>query len=337
MMSYLICSLIFMKFASLVSGSGLGFGNGLDNDLAGFGSDKSLYFLRATETAAFGRFQPSIELRDLQLKEDQFSDNDEPSSTMPLVVVAIPTFNRQHFLLKSLEYVGRQQYPRDRIEVAILDDSPETLEDAEEFLNRVEMLNNYGIKVHYKHRTIIPELGQENIGQKRNSIVRWIKQDLIKNETDFIIIHWDDDDWQAPHRIMKQVLPLMNGQSHMSALDLRTIMVLNENQIYSKWAPNGKKTPMPTMSVNGGTLCYWASVWNDNIQFPNLGCGEDIMFVDRMLNSKIGNEARRVTILDDSDISVIYMRHEGNTWGGLDPSSWLLIPNENLPDRKSVV
>jgi len=52
------------------------------------------------------------------------------------------------------------------------------------------------------------------------------------------------------------------------------------------------------------------------------------MFVDRVINAK-----HRVTILDDSDISVIYMRHQGNTWGGLDPSSWILI-NDNLRPPK---
>jgi len=62
--------------------------------------------------------------------------------------------------------------------------------------------------------------------------------------------------------------------------------------------------------------------------FPNLGCGEDIMFVDRIINAQ-----NRVTVLDDSDISVIYMRHAGNTWGGLDPSSWILIEDHLLPPR----
>jgi len=307
--------------------------SGFDNGLSGFDSDKVLFKLRASQEGEFARYQPAIKLNNLNLENDHFSDKEvEPSSSLPVVVVAIPTFNRQQFLLQSLEYVRRQQYPRNRIQVAILDDSLESIESDEDFEDQVERLNKVGIKVHYKHRTIIPELGQENIGQKRNSIVRWIKRDLIESEQDFVIIHWDDDDWHAPHRIMKQVLPLINGQSDISALDLHTILLLNENRVYSRWAPDGKKTPMPIMSVNGGTLCYWASVWNDNdIKFPNLGCGEDIMFVDRAMNAY--NRTKRVTILDDSEISVIYMRHEGNTWSGLDKTSWMDVPSKHLPPR----
>jgi glycosyltransferase involved in cell wall biosynthesis len=205
---------------------------------------------------------------------------------MPLVVVAIPTFNRAEFLLQSLEYVRRQQYPRERIRVAILDDSLESLEDDEIFLDKIESLNEVGIKVFYKHRIIVPSIGQENIGQKRNAIVRWIKKDLMENEKDVIIIHWDDDDWQAPHRIMKQALPLVTGQSEMSALDMRTILILHENQVFARFAADGRRSPLERMSINGGTLCYWSSIWNEDSKFPNLGCGEDIMFVDRTIGKK---------------------------------------------------
>jgi len=333
-MKFVIFSILLVVSANFNRVSSSGYENGLNgNGLNGFENDKVLLKLRASPNGEFARYQPTIKLNNLNLDNDQFSDRaTEPSSSLPLVVVAIPTFNRQEFLLQSLEYVRRQQYPRNRIQVAILDDSPQSFENDEEFHDKVERLNKVGIKVNYKHRTIIPEIGQENIGQKRNSIVRWIKREVIQNEHDFIIIHWDDDDWHAPHRIMKQVLPLMNGQSDISALDLRTILLLKENQVYSKGTPDGKNAPMPIMSVNGGTLCYWASVWNDNdVKFPNLGCGEDIMFVDRAMNAQ--NRTKRVTILDDSEISVIYMRHEGNTWGGLDKTSWMNVPNKNLPPR----
>jgi glycosyltransferase involved in cell wall biosynthesis len=305
-------------------------GGGPEDEILGFGIDRSLFILRGSENSSFARSQPSIELRDLGLENDVFPINDElsPASTMPVVLVAIPTFNRVEFLLQSLEYVRRQQYPRERLRVAILDDSQESLEDNDAFLDKIDALNEVGIKVYYKHRIIVPSVGQENIGQKRNAIVRWIKKDLMENEKDVIIIHWDDDDWQAPHRIMKQVLPLVTGQSEMTALDLRTILILHENQVFARYAADGRRYPLERMSINGGTLCYWASIWNENAKFPNLGCGEDIMFVDRTVTQK-----RRVTLLDDSDVSVIYLRHMGNTWGGLDPSSWILVPDKNLPPR----
>jgi glycosyltransferase involved in cell wall biosynthesis len=305
-----------------------------DNEIPIFFADRSLLVLRATENASFARYQTTIQLNDLKLpKGELFTEEEQTASvsTLPLVVVAIPTFNRPQFLLQSLEYVRRQQYPRNRITVAILDDSSASLESSEAFLERVELLNEVGIKVFYKHRIIVPEIGQENIGQKRNSIVRWIKKDLITNEKDFVIIHWDDDDWQAPHRISKQVLPLMNGQSDMSALDLRTILILDENQIYSRQQADGRTKAQPIMSINGGTLCYWASVWNEDTKFPSLGCGEDIMFVDRVINSP--TKKYRLTTLDDSDVAVIYLRHEGNTWGGLDPSTWSLLDDKNFPPR----
>jgi len=270
-----------------------------------------------------------IELKFLE-KQLKKQEEDLPSWNLPIVVVAIPTFNRKDFLLQSLQYVKWQQYPRDRIHVAILDDSPESLENNTDFENAIEELEDIGITVHYKHRILYDNI-QENIGQKRNSLVRWVRYEIdLEDESDYIIIHWDDDDWHAPHRIAKQVYPLINGQSELCALDLRTILLLHEDKVYYRWAPEGKNVhqAMPIMSVNGGTLAYWVSIWNEtlNLRFPNLGCGEDIMFVDRIMNAK-----HRVTILDDSDISVIYMRHQGNTWSGLDPSSWLLLRDELLP------
>jgi len=268
-----------------------------------------------------------------ETQEIEYVQFELPSWNLPLVVVAIPTFNRREFLFQSLEYVKWQQYPRDRIHVAILDDSPISFfEDNDDFRMLIKSLEHVGIQVHYKHRTLINNQ-QENIGQKRNSLTRWIKYDIpMIDERDYVIVHWDDDDWHAPHRIIKQVLPLINGQSKLTALDLRTILVLHENKLYYRWAPEGRNlsNAMPIMSVNGGTLAYWVSIFDETngLTFPNLGCGEDIMFVDRVVNAHY-----RVTILDDSDISVIYMRHKGNTWGGLDSASWSLLKDELLPPR----
>jgi len=64
-----------------------------------------------------------------------------------------------------------QQYPRDRIHVAILDDSPKSLmeEDDGMFEYIKKSLEYVGITVHYKNRILINNQ-QENIGQKKKFI-----------------------------------------------------------------------------------------------------------------------------------------------------------------------
>lgn len=94
----------------------------------------------------------------------------------PIVSVITPTFNRHPFLKNCLSYFLAQDYPH--CEWLILDDSPEPSPD----------FQNTPSHVHYQHLT-----QRLSIGEKRNVLVDQAKGDII--------VHFDDDDYYAPHYI----------------------------------------------------------------------------------------------------------------------------------------
>lgn len=69
----------------------------------------------------------------------------------PLVTVQLPLFNERYVARRLLRAVARIDYPRDRLEVQVLDDS--TDDTVEIVADEVERLRRRGLDVHHLHRT----------------------------------------------------------------------------------------------------------------------------------------------------------------------------------------
>lgn len=131
------------------------------------------------------------------------------SSTTPTVTVLCPTFNRHSFLHIAVYQFQYQDYPKDRMDMIILDDTPSgPWEDAEEV-----MKNDPRVKYIYsKERYIIPK--------KRNTL-----NDMATGD---IIVCMDDDDYYPPTRVkhviskLTKSTALIAGSSELLIYDCKT-------------------------------------------------------------------------------------------------------------------
>ncbi|MGB0524122.1 MAG: glycosyltransferase [Flammeovirgaceae bacterium] len=182
--------------------------------------------------------------------------------SLPLVSCMMPTvWERRHFIPRAIHYFLRQTYANK--ELLIVDNEDGSLEKI--------------IPTHPAIRYIkIPH--RMTLGNKRNFCVEQSKGKLI--------MHWDDDDWMAPHRISYQVQELLAANA----------MVCGINNIYYHEPKTGKswiyKFP-PTMKKDwlaGGSLLYTKAFWSA-APFPDIQEASDTPFIlSRQLNSFVAHK-----------------------------------------------
>jgi glycosyltransferase involved in cell wall biosynthesis len=97
----------------------------------------------------------------------------------------MPTNGRHLFVPRAIEYFLRQDYPSR--ELVILDDGGQP----------VEHLLPGDSRIRYIRAT-----DRGTIGGRRNQ--------CIANSHGDLIAHWDDDDWQAPDRLSRQIAALLH-------------------------------------------------------------------------------------------------------------------------------
>src|SRR5262245_38802091 len=165
----------------------------------------------------------------------------------PLVSCITPTFNRGRFLDQAVRYFARQDYSNR--ELIIVDDGTEPACSS----------------IECEHVRYIRLSERKSVGEKRN-----IGCAAARGE---IILHWDDDDWQAPWRISYQVQELLDRGADVSGLD--TLLYFDP---HSEKVWRYTYQPSPRRWVAGNTLCYRRSHWEGH-PFPHLNIGEDARFV----------------------------------------------------------
>ncbi|MGE5537452.1 MAG: glycosyltransferase family 2 protein [Gemmatimonas sp.] len=189
---------------------------------------------------------------------------------MPAVSIITPTFARAKFHERIAACVRAQSF-RD-IEWLVLDDSPEPS----------PVLRNAGGIVKYRHTT-----EKLSVGEKRNRLVAEAAGDIV--------VHFDDDDFYAPHYVETVVSALANES--LDLLNLRGFFVLDERAgflgywnllhkggLHFKCSPQG----VELVSFSEGALdknhlgwgfgfAYRKAVW-DAIKFPHVNWNEDGQF-----------------------------------------------------------
>jgi glycosyltransferase involved in cell wall biosynthesis len=212
----------------------------------------------------------------------------------PLVSCIVPTRDRPDYLLQSLRYFQRQDYPE--LELVIVDDGAPGL---------ARILPD-DPRIRYEH------VGErQSIGAKRNRACA-----LARGE---YIAHWDDDDWYAPRRLSAQIAPLLAGEADISALVTGRFFDLD------RWA-FWRCTPelhrrMFVEDVHGGTLVYRRRLWEQSARYPDRSLAEDAAFLRQAL--RYGARLRRLS----GDDLFVYLRHIRNSWSFecgeyLDPAGW---------------
>jgi glycosyltransferase involved in cell wall biosynthesis len=190
------------------------------------------------------------------------------------VTCIIPTANRRAYVPHAIAQFLRQDYAD--CDLLVLDDGAQSVED----------LIPDDPRVRY-----VRDDQKRPIGAKRNRACELARGDVI--------IHWDDDDWNAPWRVRYQVEQLLARRADICGLDRVLFYDPAEDRGWEfVYAANA--TPW----VYGATLCYTKAFWRRN-PFPAIGVGEDSRFVWSSVSKK-------VVALEDQTFFVGII-HPGNT------------------------
>src|SRR5690349_3155219 len=112
----------------------------------------------------------------------------------PLVSCIMPTANRRRFVPGAIAQFLAQDY--EAAELVIIDDGTDPVADLIPSHPALRYLRTR------RHRTL---------GTKRNAACEAARGDVI--------LHWDDDDWYAPHRIRTQVEALFASDADLCGID----------------------------------------------------------------------------------------------------------------------
>ncbi|MDN7675518.1 glycosyltransferase family 2 protein [Burkholderia oklahomensis] len=138
----------------------------------------------------------------------------------PFVSVVCPTWNRRAFLPYLLYMYRYQDYPADRRELVILDDSPESNRD---LIDQLAAAQSDRASIRYYH-----EVERMSIGQKRNKLNGLARGDYI--------VCMDDDDFYPPDKIRHAVEMMRSRGAAMSGSDQIYIWYSHIDKIYRTYS-----------------------------------------------------------------------------------------------------
>jgi glycosyltransferase involved in cell wall biosynthesis len=207
----------------------------------------------------------------------------------------MPTMDRRAFVPRAIEYFRRQDYPAK--ELVILDDGRDPVGDL------VPTGDPAIVYQRLDHRVVL--------GAKRNLACQ------IARGT--IIAHWDDDDWQARHRLSTQVIRLVEGGHDLCGTRVLRFYDPARSQAWRYEWPRGQRT-----WAAGSSFCYSKDLWARS-PFPEVGTGEDSRFI-------WSRAVRSVCDVSDTD-SLVALIHPGNTVPKtVRSANWSRIPTEEVEE-----
>lgn len=161
---------------------------------------------------------------------------------LPHISIVTPTFNRSKFFKLGIYNFNNINYPKDKLEWIILDDSDNPLDviNMREYITRA---NDSRIKYEY-----IPE--RQTIGWKRNKLVELSKHSII--------MHMDDDDFYPKDSVYLRLLYLEN--SGHDCVFCSTIGCFEINKFVSMINVPPHKLPL-YKRVSEASLCYYKRFW----------------------------------------------------------------------------
>lgn len=208
-----------------------------------------------------------------------------PPELLPNVSIITPTYNRRKIFSMAIRNFQMIEYPADKLEWIIIDDTPETEDSVEDILPK-----DYRIRyIHIKTKEKI------NISHKRNMGVKEAKYDYI--------VHMDDDDYYLPGSVMFRIKALMQyskrgvgcvGCSRTGSYDIMT----NKSNIVSDGF----------ISLSEASMAYTKKFWEKQ-QFNELDESSEY-------RSFIKNRFREVLDMPYSYI-IISITHTKNITGNL--------------------
>jgi len=193
----------------------------------------------------------------------------------PLVSCLMPTADRRRFVPLALRQFLAQDWPNK--ELIIVDDGNDGVAD----------LVPEHPQLRYRR---LPR--RASVGAKRNLCAEAARGELL--------MHWDDDDWMAPHRIRSQVGDLLAHGAELGGADRLLFLDLADGRPWEYRHPAGSRRRW----VAGGTFVYRRSAWLRQ-RFADTSNGEDTRFAWAL-------EGRRIAVHPQPDFYVATI-HANNT------------------------
>jgi glycosyltransferase involved in cell wall biosynthesis len=223
----------------------------------------------------------TIPARPVPLAAEQAPPSNKVDEAGPLVSCIMPTRDRLDWLLQSIQYFDRQDYPAR--ELIIIDDGVRDLSSLLPRDPRIRYL----------------KLGQRlSIGEKRNRACEAARGPII--------VHWDDDDWYGPKRLSAQLTPILAGAAEITALQDTIFFDLDQWQFWKCSAEIYAR--LFVRAVHGGTLAFRREVFEARARYPLRSLAEDAMFLLAALRN--GAQLKPITC----EGLFAYIRHRGNSW-----------------------
>jgi glycosyltransferase involved in cell wall biosynthesis len=227
-----------------------------------------------------------------------------PGGAMPMVSCIMATANRRDYVLQSISYFRRQDYPSR--ELLILDEN-----DGEDL---APLIGSGDERIRYLR--LPPRL---SIGAKRNRGCELARGTFIAQ--------WDDDDWYAPGRLSAQLAPLLDGSAELTALTAGVFFDLDRWEFWRCSAELHRR--MFVGNVHGGTLVYHRSLIDRGLRYPDRSLAEDASFLWQAMQH--GARMRSLP----GEALFVYLRHGTSSWKFgcgtfLDPKGWWRVDEPAL-------
>lgn len=205
-------------------------------------------------------------------------------NTTPLVSCIMPTADRRPFVPLAIGWFQQQDYANK--ELVILDDGADSVAD----------LIPEDPCIRYVRLT-----GSRTLGAKRNECVEASRGDLI--------MHWDDDDWMAPHRIRSQIEALLRTEAEVCGMQQLLFYNPVSERVWLYQYPKKRR-----LWLAGGTLLYTRAFWQ-RAPFPNVQVASDTRFIwSRPLKNYVILPDYRLYVALIHDANTSPKRCRGSYW-----------------------
>jgi glycosyltransferase involved in cell wall biosynthesis len=173
-----------------------------------------------------------------------------------MVSCIMPSANRRLFVPLAIRGFLAQDYANK--ELIIVDDGEDAVRDLVPDDERIRYIR-------LDARTVL--------GEKRNRAAAEARGNII--------VHWDDDDWNAPWRLRYQTEELLAFKADICGLDRILFYAPKEARAWEYIYPSGQRP-----WVYGASLAYTKTFWREHL-FPPIHVGEDTRFVWADARAKI--------------------------------------------------
>lgn len=154
---------------------------------------------------------------------------------LPKVSIITPTYERKKLFYMAIRNFQEFNYPKDKLEWIILDDSKESMKDIIPRDKRIHY-------IHVKNRYNIPK--------KRNVLVSYASSDII--------MHMDDDDYYPPESILARVKILLKYKDKgIECVGCSTIGIYNILNKFSTLSSDGDT------ALSEASMGYFKSFWEE--------------------------------------------------------------------------